>query len=334
MKHAPHAPRWLLSAGALLCACGATPAAPADASADAPAGDAAPADGSVATGAVSGTFQVQLVAASGTAPGYTNVVGRVQLGETPETTAWAEALADGDCKLLTPRIPFCATPCGGSAACVADNTCVPYPTSQGAGTVRMTGLRTTDGVMPIELTLVANNYQPPGSVTLPFPAFAEGDALRLEASGAGAVPAFAVDGRGIAPLTVTSTMLQVAMNTPVELRWTAPGAAGAGSRVKVKLDISHHGGTRGMVSCDTTDDGSLTIGAPLVTRLVGLGVAGFPSIVVTRENVGTAAVGTGRVSMVVSSTVENYVTVPGVRSCTDTADCMGMGTCRADLTCG
>lgn len=336
MTHAPD-PRWLLAATALLCACGATPAAPVDGGATGdvtPGGDAAPADGSAPTGVIAGTFQVQLVAASGTTPGYTNVVGRVQLGETPETTAWAEALADGDCKLLTPRIPFCATPCGSSAACVADNTCVPYPTSQSAGAVRMTGLRTTEGVMPIELTLVANNYQPPGSVTLPFPAFAEGDALRLEAGGAGAVPAFAVDGRGIAPLTVTSTMLQVAMNTPVELRWTAPGAAGTGSRVKVKLDISHHGGTRGMISCDTADDGSLTIGAALVTRLVGLGVAGFPSIVATRESVGTAAVGTGRVRMVVSSTVESYVTVPGVRSCTDTADCMGMGMCRADLTCG
>jgi hypothetical protein len=126
----------------------------------------------------------------------------------------------------------------------------------------------------------------------------------------------------------------VAQNTPVELRWTTPGAAGTGSRVKVKLDISHHGGTRGMISCETADDGSLTIGAGLVTRLVGLGVAGFPSIVVTRENVGSATVGTGRVNMVVSSTVESYVTVPGVRSCTSNDDCMGMGTCRADLTCG
>ncbi len=329
-----HDLRWILAASALVSACGTTPATPGDGGTTDATSDAASPDGAATGGAISGTFQVQLVAPSGTTPGYTNVVGRVQLGETPETTAWTEALTDGDCRVLTPRIPFCATPCGSTAACVADNTCRPYPTSQSAGTVRMTGLRTASGAMPIELTLVANNYQPPGSVTLPFPAFSEGDALRIEAGGAGAIPAFAVDGRGIAALTVMSTMLQVAPNTPVELQWTAPGAMGPGSRVKVKLDISHHGGTRGMISCETADDGSLTIGAGLVTRLVGLGVAGFPSIVVTRENVGSANVGTGRVHMVVSSTVERYVTVPGVRSCTSNDDCMGMGNCRADLTCG
>jgi len=317
----------------LLSACSSTPATPgADAATDAPA-DASSQDGAVAN-AINGTFQVQLVAPSGTTPGSTTVLGRVQQGETPEATVWEQALADGDCRVLTPRTPFCATPCGSAAACVADNTCRPYPTARGAGAVRVTGLRTAAGPTPVDLTLVANNYQVPGDVTLAYPAFAEGDAIHLEAAGAAPVPAFSLDGRGIAPLSVTSTMLQVAMNTPIELRWAAPGAAGAGSRIKVKLDISHHGGTRGMVTCDTADDGSLTIGASLVTRLVGLGVAGYPSIVVTRENAASVAVGGGRVSLVVSSVVENYVTVPGVRSCTGDADCMGNGRCREDLTCG
>lgn len=309
-----------LVASALIAACG---------------GAAAPADVADGSTPLQGSFVIQLVAATATAPAYANVIGRVQQGETPEATLWDVALAEGDCRVVTPRTPFCASPCGVSGVCTAGGACRPYPAARAAGTVRLTGLRTTTGPAPIELTLVANNYQPPASVTLAFPPFAEGDALRLESTGIATVPPFALEARGLAPLAVTSAMLEVAMSSPLTLRWTPPGAAGDGAaRVRVKLDISHHGGTRGMITCDTTDDGELTIAASLVTRLVGLGVAGFPSIVVTRESVASAALAGGRVRFVISSSTEQSVTVPGVRSCTDDADCMGMGTCRPDLTCG
>jgi hypothetical protein len=43
-------------------------------------------------------------------------------------------------------------------------------------------------------------------------------------------------------------------------------------------------------------------------------------------------VGAGSVELVVSSELETEVTIPGLRSCTSDADCMG-GTCRPDLTC-
>jgi hypothetical protein len=88
-----------------------------------------------------------------------------------------------------------------------------------------------------------------------------------------------------------------------------------------------------MITCDTNDDGSLEIAAPLVTALVSLGVAGFPSIVVSRERTTSTAVGSGSVNFVVTSDIEQYVTVPGVRSCTGDEDCTGMGTCQDDLTC-
>lgn len=316
-----------LVASALLAACGGSPSGSGDAAA--PMGVA---DGSTP---LAGSFVIQLVAATATAPAYTQIIGRVQQGETPEATLWDVALADGDCRVVTPRTPFCPSPCGATGVCTASGTCQPYPAARDAGTMRLTGLRTTTGPAPIELALVAHNYQPPARVTLAFPPFAEGDALRLESTGTATVPPFALEARGLAPLAVTSTALEVATRSPLTLRWTPPGSSADGAaRVTVKLDISHHGGTRGMITCDTADDGELTIAASLVTRLVSLGVAGFPSIVVTRESVTSAALAAGRVRLVISSATEQYVTVPGVRSCTDDADCMGMGTCRPDLTCG
>lgn len=287
-----------------------------------------PADaGAAATDAAIGTFQVQLVAATDAGAGYTSVVGRVQDGPTPAAIVWELAATDGDCRLLTPRVPFCATPCGGSAVCVENDTCRPYPAAQSVGTVRVTGVGST----PFDMISVANAYQTPGELTLPNPAFAEGDAIRVAAGGSAWASAFALETRGIAPLALAAGALQLQTGTAFALRWTAPTQTG--QRVLVHLDISHHGGTRGKVECDTADDGELTIGAALVTRLMALGVAGYPTVVVTREALGAAALPAGRVELVVSSGVETPVTIPGLRSCTTDSDCDG-GTCRADLTCG
>ncbi|MBL8685604.1 MAG: hypothetical protein JNK05_40885 [Myxococcales bacterium] len=285
-------------------------------------------NGDASSGAVTGTFRVALVAPTMMTPGQTTVVGRIQNGESPSQIIWTEAMRSGDCALVTPRVPSCTPGCGSSAACVADNTCQPYPTAQNAGTVTITGL----GASPITLVSAANSYQLPAGTTLAYPPFADGAALSLAIGGAGAIPAMSVTGTAIAPLAVTSQNLMVAASTAVNLTWTA-GAAASDARIKVKLDISHHGGTRGMITCDTADDGSLEIAAPLVTALVSLGVAGFPSIVVTRERASSAAA-MPSVKMLVVSDVEQYVTVPGVRSCTTDDDCMGNGRCRDDLTCG
>jgi hypothetical protein len=310
----------------LVAGCG-----PVNASADGGA-DAARADGA-SSGAVSGTFKVQVVLPTMTTAGNTTVVGRVQDGATPSQIVWTASMQSGDCRLMTPSIPSCTPACGSSAACVAENTCQRYATGLPAGAATINGLRGTAGASPITLTNVANNYQLPAGTTLMYPAFAEGEALTIQAAGEGAIPAFTLTNAGIAPINVTSANLMVAASTAVNLTWTAPTTSAVEQRVKVKLDISHHGGTRGMITCDTDDDGSLEIAAPLVTALVSLGVAGFPSIVVSRERTTSTTVGSGTVNFVVSSDIEQYVTVPGVRSCTGDEDCMGMGTCQDDLTC-
>lgn len=284
-----------------------------------------------------GTFQVQLVApvaATDTSPasaGKTSVVGKVYDGATPEAIVWESGTKAGACQLSTPRVPFCDTPCGGSAVCVEDNTCEPYPTAGSVGTVTAKGIKTQDGASEFTMEPIANNYQPPGTVSLAYPAFAEGDLITLEAAGAD-IDGFKLSARGVAQLALTNKTIALADDTPVTLTWT-PAADPDKSTIHVKLDISHHGGTKGMIECDTADSGSLELPGALITELLDLGVAGFPSIIVTRRAVGSAAIAAGRVDLVVSSKVEHFVDIEGVVSCSADTDCPDDQTCQDDLTC-
>lgn len=280
-----------------------------------------------------GTFLVSLVApdtATGSA-GYTSVVGKVSSGPTPSQVIYTESSSSGACKLMKPRVPFCNQACTGGAVCVEDDTCQSYPTAKSVGTVKATGIKTTAGATEFSMSPVANNYQPTGGVSCPFPAFAEGDAIKLESSGGDYAP-FTLSSKGISPLSLNSTGLKLQSGQALSLSWTPPGVAG--STISVKLDISHHGGTKGMIQCDADDTGSLTIAASLITELLNLGTAGFPTIIVTRTApVGSAVIAPGRVDLTISSTVEQAVEVPGVVSCKDTSECPAGQTCQSDLTC-
>ena len=75
------------------------------------------------------------------------------------------------------------------------------------------------------------------------------------------------------------------------------------------------------------------IPAALVTKLLSLGVAGFPTVVVTRQWIGSTTIAPGRVDLVISSSLERTVTIDGLVSCTDTVDCPDGQTCQSDLTC-
>jgi hypothetical protein len=179
---------------------------------------------------------------------------------------------------------------------------------------------------------IANAYQPKASIKLPFPAFSEGDEIRLTASG-GDLEAFAIEATGIAPLLVSSKELRLERDAPLDLTWTKPNAPGD-SRARLKLDISHHGGTKGMIECDFEDTGDAQLPAALLTRLLDLGVAGFPSLILSRETAAFASIPAGRVELLITSKVERFVTIEGLQSCTSNAQCGAGKVCRADLTCG
>lgn len=287
-------------------------------------------------GVLVGSFQLQLNeprAASGeqpATPGTTTLFGKLYDGPTPQTLVWETGTELGACRLLTPRVPFCSTPCGGSAACVEDETCQDYPTAVSAGEVTVSGVATTGGETSVAMTPIANNYQPPAGTTLAYPAFAEGDAITLAAAG-DMLAGFQIEASGVAQLELDADELTLDPAADVQLGW-APAGAGD-STIAVKLDISHHAGTKGMIECETEDTGSLAIPAALVSELLDLGVAGYPTIIVTRASTGSTTTAAGRVDLVVSSQVERPVAIEGLVSCTDDTACPDGQTCGADLKC-
>jgi hypothetical protein len=272
-----------------------------------------------------GAFALKLVAETDDTPAFSSLLGRVFDGATPQGVLFDESVVDGECRLLVPRVPFCATPCG-SAVCVDDDVCVAFPSSQSIGAVTVRGLPEVFVMEP-----VANNYQPPASLSLPFDALAVDATMELAAAGSAFTPGFTRAGSGIAPLQLTSEDFVVDDGAPLGITWT-PGNARA--RVRLTLDISHHGGTRGKIECDADDDGDLVLSAPLLDALVDLGVAGFPTVIVAREAVTSTVIGAGRIDLVVSSTIERSIEIPGLVSCSGDDGCDDGDTCQTDLTCG
>jgi len=287
-----------------------------------------------ALGPLVGSFQVELhepVAATATRPakaGFTLVTGVVYSAPTPVLTVWEEAATDGDCRLLTPRQPFCPAGCPG-AACVEDDTCQDYPDVLDAGLVHVEGLADGAGGTTLELEAVAGSYQ---SDTLAWPAAAEGVVVRVEAAGGDALPAFAVESQGVAPLALDRSAYDLVAGQPLAIGWTPPQYAGA-SRVSLKLDISHHGGSNGKIECETADTGALVIPADLVDALLARGASGFPTVVVERHAIGATSVGFGRIELSVFSQLEVAIVIDGLVSCSGDEDCPDGQTCQTDLRC-
>jgi hypothetical protein len=277
-----------------------------------------------------GTFQVALMPPAEGNPAYTKVFGMVFDGPTPVPLVWEEAARDGACRLMTPRVPYCEEPCEGGAICVEDNVCQFYPETVTVGTVEVEGLRISGGGTSFSMDPIAGNYQPTG-ITLEYPGFFEGDAITVSAEGEDQVPAFTLEGEGIAELELLNQSIELADGQAVNLSWTPPGQDVAD--IYVKLDISHHGGTKGMIECDVEDTGSLELTAAMLDQLKSLGISGWPSIVVTRWTAGSTKVPLGRIDLSIVSSLEMFVEIPGLVSCLEDADCPTGQTCQDDLKC-
>jgi hypothetical protein len=198
---------------------------------------------------LAGYVNVDLVDAD---PKYTKIEARVNDGASPPLKILNAMTTDGDCRLLIPSYPFCTTSCGSAGVCVADETCMPYPTSQDVGTIHVTGVHTAAGASELDLnhlTSSGSHTYSQGATVLAYPGFAEGDAITAAIGGGAFTPPLTIATTGIAPLVVTSAEPTLDRNTPVTLTWTPPAAA-ATSRVQVKVEISHHGGFRGQIECD------------------------------------------------------------------------------------
>ncbi|HEX6243295.1 MAG TPA: hypothetical protein VFZ61_20415 [Polyangiales bacterium] len=322
---------------------GADAGASADAGGRDAGGQTEDAGGGGNTGEKVGTFTIELkapVPASGgsaATEGYSSISGKVFDRPVPAEVIWEQDMSQGGCVLVKPRVPFCEKPCG-TGVCVEDDKCAPNAEPQVVGTVTITGLKQTGGsTADIKIDPVGNDnpasrvYSTPGDVSLPYPPFAEGADVKLQAPG-GSLGAFSMTAKGIAPLEVTTTAFPLKTGMSLPLAWKTPGQ-GAASRVFVEVDISHHGGTKGKIQCDVADTGSLELAAPLITRLLGLGVAGFPTITLTRVSKASGQTSAGPVELQIIEEVGRAVQIDGLVSCSGPSDCPSGKTCQADLTC-
>lgn len=271
---------------------------------------------------LTGTITVSFKAANEMtmAKAFSVAGGSLYDGPVPDAFPLSVALDEAGCKLLKPKLPFCSNGCGGEAVCVDDETCQPYPQAQNVGVLELTGL----GSAPVTMAPFPPSfaYQ---SQALPYPPCVEGELVTLDADRFGASTAC------IAPLIVSSSEFAVKSGEALGLDWEAPAQADQ-TRLLIKLDVSHHGGKKGEIDCDVPDTGHFEIPASLVTALVDLGLAGFPTIVLTRTASGSSP-DQPSVTFEISSGTEREVDT-GVDSCTADADCPKDRRCDLDkLVC-
>ena len=272
-----------------------------------------------------GAFIITLTPPQGIIEGNASILGRILDGSDPSTIIWEEAAASGECRLLTPRVPFCSDPCGGNAACVEDDSCQPYPSKIYAGKATITGVKTRTGNTTITVDTMYSSglYQPVG---IEYPPFLEGETVTVSTTGSNSVPALNLSGKGIRPLEVQDDSIVLEDNKDVALHWTPPANAGA-STMSITVDISHHGGTRGKIVYEGPDKGSLIIPGSLITQLKALGYFGFPKIEFVRRAV-TKDPATN-VELVFESVYTSYnVFIPGLISCNGDEDCPEGMTCE------
>jgi hypothetical protein len=296
-------------------------------------GGSAAGGGALSPAKLAGAFNLKLEparTATSTSMGsaaQTGFVGSLTDAPPPVAMSWVVSQEASGCKLYTPKSPFCDPGCGGNAVCVTDDQCVERPSAQTVGSIHLTGV----GSSELTMDPVAGNYQPKAGTVLPFPPCTEGSQVRVAAEGGSFTP-FVLVAKCIAELDFPGPV-KIVKGSPLLLTWKAPGQTSL-ARIQVRLEISHHGGARGKIECDVDDDGSLELPAAMLDKLVELGVAGFPTVVLTRIASGGVTSGEPKqVVLNVQESVQREVQIDGLVSCMDDTDCAAPMTCQLDMSC-
>jgi len=283
--------------------------------------DPGPREGACADSTRVGQFEIAL------RDTFTAVQGKITDAVTPYLISEVvESM--GTCTLMRPPTLFCSPSCGTGTTCDANGACVPVAAGASVGVVTVSGLKA-----PVEMTASAPVYFYTNTGTLDHPGFDEGDDIVLNASGEGAVQAFALGGVGVAPLSLSVSSVTLDTDLPLQLTWAAPGQADAGT-MHINLNIAQHGGTPGWIECDVPDTGSFELPVALTNQLLASGFSGFPSVALTRRSADSVDTEVGCVDLLVESALTMEIEIPGLTSCSDDPDCQPPETCLDDLTCG
>jgi hypothetical protein len=277
-----------------------------------------------------GQFTLELRPPVGGVSGYAQVNGVVRDGVDP-AAVWPQIASAGSCHVSIGPVADCAPACAFGSVCRA-GACVPAPAAHPVGAVTMTGLMIPLTMSPIAAT--ASYYGPIPSDT-PYPPYEVGAAIGLDTEGGDYAP-LSFEAHGIAPLEVpdqTIALTTTVPNDPLTVRWTPASAAGAG-RVLLSFDIAHHAGIAALLDCDVADTGMATIPGALLDALTARGAAGYPELVVTRISADTASIPPGCVEFAVASSVAIQVSVEGITSCSQDAECAPPQICLPSLNCG
>jgi hypothetical protein len=276
-----------------------------------------------------GTFRVKLIPENNEDPenpdaAYTSIVGVMCDGPTLPEFIFEEKMKSGPCRLLKAISPYCAD-CGGlGSKCVAENSCMTEPNKISVGKLTINGFKSSGAKM--SFTIEPSNrfaYQMSG-VQLDYPPSGEGDTITFSAEGSASAAAFSLKVRGITPLVVLSDTIILEDTKPITLKWEPPKVAGF-STIFVKIDISYHGGTKGQIQAECEDNGSLTIPGPMLDQLKSYGMAGWPTVDITRRSVGVDEI--SKAQAVIECTVVKLLTIPGLTSCNGNDVCPDGQTC-------
>jgi hypothetical protein len=278
-----------------------------------------------------GQFTLDLKAAVGDTPAYSQVNGRVRDSVDPRDV-WPEVARAGSCHLAIGPVSDCAPACAFGMVCRA-GACVAAPVGHSVGAVTVTGL-----LIPLTMSPNATNasyYGPIPSGTA-FPPYEIGGPIGLDAEGGDYRP-LSLEARGVEPLDVPDgqslALKATAPNDPLVVRWT-PAVAGGAGRVWLSFDIAHHAGIAAEVRCDVPDNGKASVPGSLLDALVARGTAGYPELVVTRVSAATATIPPGCVELDVASSVAKELSVETVTSCTGDSECVTPQICLPSLKCG
>lgn len=254
---------------------------------------------------------------------YAYVSGAISDGIVP-TTVLTHLLDSGDCTLWRRENPYCGEGCASGTTCDLTGECVPYPTTQDLGTVRLGGLGET-----LSLDPKSPGYTYSYTSFDDNPPWTAGALLTLSTE---AVTYSAVTLHGVTPVSLAPTSLDWLLTDGegLEVAWDVPTGTPR-TQVLVALTIDLHGLTPASVSCVFDDDGGGEIPADIVSELIGFGVTGFPIGKLTRRTADAAEVGEGCVDFVVSSSRTATLAISGYTPCTRDEDCPEEQECNEEL---